>query len=161
MAMISVRSFTPLVYQKRRANFRHASTASAPLLQKNALCRPESGGQPGRDLPLQRMEEQVRGVDHLARLLGDCVRQPLVPVPERAHADSGKEVEVFAALVVIHTHTLAADQHDGRAAVGLNDVLRLELSNLTCHDARFLNCRPNAAFPLVILVLVPAPAARP
>ena len=69
-------------------------------------------------------------MDHLARLLGDGVGQALVAVAERADADAGEQVEILAALVVVHTHTLAAHQHDRRAAVGLNDVLRLELANL-------------------------------
>ena len=107
------------------------------------------------------MKEQIRAVDHLARLLGDGGRQALVPVAERPDADPREQVEVFATFLVVHMDALAAHQHDRRAPVGLNDVFRFELANLTRHDALFLSCRRDAVVPLVICVLLPAPAARP
>ena len=55
-----------LRYQYRRANFRLASTASAPLLQKNARGSPGERRQPRGELPLERVEEQVRRVQQLA-----------------------------------------------------------------------------------------------
>ncbi len=92
--------------------------------------QPRELRQPLGNLPLQRVKEQVRAVDHLARLLGDGVGEPLVTVAEGPHADAGEQVEILTALGVVHAHTLAADQHNRRALVGLDDVLRLELANL-------------------------------
>src|SRR5687767_3560255 len=50
-ATYCVRCFTPFEYQNRRANFRHASTASVPLLQKNVRCNPESADNFAASLP--------------------------------------------------------------------------------------------------------------
>ena len=104
--------------------------------------------QPLGDLALQRVKEQVRAVDHLARLLGDGVGEPLVSVTERAHADAGEQVEIFASLRVEHAHALAADQHDWRAPVGLDDMFRLELANAIHLRTFLLMFRPFAGFPI-------------
>ena len=34
-------------------------------------------------------------MNHLARLIRDCVSQPLVAVTERAHPDTGQQVEIL------------------------------------------------------------------
>ena len=88
----------PCACQKRRANFRHASTASAPLLQKNARGRPESAESARRQLRLQRMVEQVRRVDQRRRLVRDRPRQPRMGVPERRDADARDQIQIAIAL---------------------------------------------------------------
>ena len=65
-----VRPRTPCVNQKRRANFRHASMASVPLLQKNARCSPEKAAQAIGHLALERVVVEVRRVQQRRRLLG-------------------------------------------------------------------------------------------
>ena len=46
-----VRCRSPFENQYRRANFRHASTASVPLLQKNVRCSPESAARRAASCP--------------------------------------------------------------------------------------------------------------
>ena len=83
--------------QYRRANFRQASTASVPLLQKNARGSPDSAASLAASFRLQRMEVQVRRVQQLRGLRGDRRDQARVRVAERRDADARDEVEVAAA----------------------------------------------------------------
>src|SRR5688572_2805099 len=76
------------------------------------------------------MKKEVRAVNHLARLLGNRTGEAFVPMAERADADAGEQIEIFTSLGVVHAHTLTAYEHDGCAAVGLDDVLRLEFADV-------------------------------
>src|SRR2546425_8902169 len=108
------------------------------------------------------MEEQIRAVDHLARLISDGGRQPFVPMSKRADTDACEQVEIFAAVLIEHAHTLAAHEHDRRASVGLHDVLRFELLDVWCHEAFVLFAADRLTrAPVTIRVPTAAPAALP
>ena len=119
---------SPCVCQKRRANFRHASTASAPLLQKNARGRPDSCRQPRRQLPLQRVVEQVRRVQQRRAPASAIARASAgMRVAERGDADAGDQVEIALARRASNSAQPSPRlEHDRRAPVDLQHVLRVE-----------------------------------
>src|SRR5215213_2443894 len=100
-------------------------------------------------------------MNHLARLIGDGGREPFVTMAERANSDAGEQIEILTPFRVEHAHALAAHQHDRRAAVGLDDVLRLEFADAFHYETFLRASRLPAREPLVIRVLFPAPGVRP
>ena len=75
--------------------------------------------QPRRELPLQRVEEQVRRVEQLVRLRRDGRHEARVPVTQCRHADAGDEVEVRASGCVEETAAVTALEDHRRAPVDL------------------------------------------
>ena len=98
--------------------------ASVPLLQKNARSSPDIA----RVFP-----RAVPGTD--GRTGSTCAparaparrrpRQLRVGVAERGHADAGDEIQVLPAVAVLQVRASPCVTHDGRAAVDLQDALRL------------------------------------
>ena len=74
------------------------------------------------DLPLERVEEQVRGVQECLRLIGNGPGQPLVRMTERGDADARQQVKVLPALRVVEAHTFSAHEGERCPAVCLQDV---------------------------------------
>ena len=89
----------PCVCQKRRANFRHASTASAPLLQKNARGSPESSDRRVASSACSGWWNRFDVCSSVDGLLRDRARERRVRVAERGDADAGDQVEIALARV--------------------------------------------------------------
>ena len=81
---------------------------------------------------------------------------------KRADTDAREQVQIFAAVLVEHAHTLAAHEHDRRASIGLHDILRFELLDVWCHEALVLFAADRfMRVPATIRVPTAAPAALP
>jgi hypothetical protein len=78
--------------------------------------------QPRRQLPLQRVEEQIRRVQQFVRLRGDGRGETRMRMAERGHADPGDEIQIGAARRVEQAAAAATLEHDRRPAVDLQDV---------------------------------------
>ena len=80
-------------------------------------------------LSLQRVEEQIRGVQQRLRLVGDGARQPWVRMAERRDADARQQVEILASLRVEQADALAAHERDRLTSVRLQHVPRFARLN--------------------------------
>ena len=128
MATISVRAASPRIPIPPRKLQTGLNRFSAAVAEECSR-QPGQRGQSLSHFALQRMEKEVGAMNHLARLLRDRGCQSIVPMAKRAYTDARQQVEVLAPVLIEHAHTFAAHQHDGRAAVGLDDVLRFEVSD--------------------------------
>ena len=123
----------PVATGKLEAGFDRLGAAVA---EKGAR-QPRQLRQPLRELPLQRVVEQVRRVDQRLRLIGDRARQSRMRVAERGDADSRQQIEILAPVRVVQPHALAAHERDRQTLVRLQDVSRLAHLNLV--DGRCLH----------------------
>ena len=115
----------PVAPRELEAGFHRLGAAVA---EKGAR-QPRQLRQPLRELPLQRVVEQVRGVDQRLRLIGDRPRQPRMRVAERRDADPRQQIEVFAPVGVVQPDALAAHERDRQTLVRLQDVSRFARLN--------------------------------
>ena len=74
-----------------------------------------------REALLPRHAIHVRCVPELVGLVGKRLDQRGVCMPQRIDRDTGDEIEIGSALVVIETHALASLQHDRSRAVDGKD----------------------------------------
>mgnify|MGYP003694479805 CR=1 FL=1 len=81
----------------------------------------------------ERMEEQVRRVDECLRLLGDRAGQPWMRVTQRRDADAGQQIDILAAVRVVETDALAADERHRVALVDRQHVFRFACYDVVHH----------------------------
>jgi hypothetical protein len=117
---------TPRELQARLDRFR------AAVAEKRAR-QARQGGEPRRELRLQRVVEQVRRVQQRRRLVRDRAGETRMPVPERRHSDTGDQVEEALSVAGEQRAALARLEHHGGALVDLQNVLRVECDRILCH----------------------------
>ena len=83
-------------------------------------------GQQRRDLATLLDVEVVRHMQKLFGLSLERRKHCRVAVAQAAHADAGKKIEVFAAIVAGELHAAAFDKLDRRATKGVHDVVGFE-----------------------------------
>ena len=96
----------------------------AAAVAEEGAAQARGAGQAIGELPLQRVEEQVRRVGQLARLRADGVGDAGAAVAERGDADARQQIQVGAALGVEQADAFAADERHRETAVRLQDVPR-------------------------------------
>ena len=69
-------------------------------------------------------------MQQLLSLVGNRASEARMGVAERGNADSRQQIEVLAALGVVQSHALTADEGDRVSAVGLQHVARFARLNL-------------------------------
>ena len=94
---------------------------------------------------LQGVVKEVRRVHQRCRLIGDRGGQARVSVAERGHADARQQVEIRAPVGVVQPDAFTAHEDHGRAAVGLEDVGRVERRDRVSGDDHEESRRLQAA----------------
>src|SRR4249920_3065224 len=94
------------------------------------------------DLPLQWMEEQIRGVNERVRLFRNRVGQTLVSVAQRRDADSRQQIEIVVPIRIVESDPLAADEGHRLTAIRLQNISSLASLNVVDHGSHCLTCSP-------------------
>ena len=98
----------------------------AAVTEEGALQTRERGQLRG-ELSLQRVIEQVGGVNQGLRLVPEHVSQPGVRMAEHDDANTGEEVEILSTVGVEQAPSFPANEHHGLPLVGLQHVPGFEL----------------------------------
>ena len=120
---ISWRPSPYFLYEYFLASLSAASTASVPLLQKNALSPKESRLSLFANSIWGSIMVEVRDVDQLSGLFPDGGHHARMAMSEVADGQAGYEIEIFFSVRIPDTASLATDQSDGVTPVGGGDVL--------------------------------------
>ncbi len=106
------------------------STASVPVLAKNARARPLASARRLRQRSLVLVIVKIGAVNQQAGLLANDFQNARMSVTERVDADAGEEIEIAAAFQIVNIAALSARQNERITGVVLQEILALQLLNL-------------------------------